>query len=160
MGGTVETMAILSAVSGAVGTVAGMQGANAQAKAQAQQADLQRRAQELQRTRQLKQVEEDRKVQLARVRAGLGAAGLGGSGGSSAAILAGLNRRADEDRADLLRGFGVADEALALSAAARRKSGLSQFQDLLELGQDLGRVGSQLSDPLQLAATTPRRSAR
>ena len=150
MGGLPETAAILSAVSG---SVAGMRNASAQAAAQAQQADLQRRAQEAQRVQQLKQVEENRKVQLARARVGMGAAGIAGTGGSAAAVLAGLNRRADEDRADLLRGFGFDGEALALSAAARRKSSLSEFQDLLELGQDLGNAGSQLGDPFQRSKT-------
>lgn len=136
------TWAAISAGIGAVSTASGMAQGNAQAKYQNQQAELQRRAQQAQRDQQLKQLEADRKAQTARVRAGMGAAGTGSTQGSGAAVLGQLNRKANENRLQLLNGFALDDESLALSLARPRASSLN---NLLTLGQSLSDFGHAAS---------------
>lgn len=152
MGGTefLSAMAAVNAGLGAVNTVSGIAQGNAQAKYQAQQAELQRRAQQAQRDQQLKQLEENRKAQTARARASMGAAGTGSATGSGAAVIGQLNRKADENRLQLLNGFALDDEMLSLA-----RPGSSSLDNLLTLGQSLSKFGSALSDWSKAPATPP-----
>ena len=145
MGGTefLSAMAAVNAGLGAVSTVSGIAQGSAQAKYQAQQAELQRRAQQAQRDQQLQQLEENRKAQTARARAALGASGVGSGQGSGAAVIGQLNRKADDNRLQLLSGYGLEDEALGL---IRQRGSGSQVDNLLALGQSVSSFGKSLDD--------------
>lgn len=150
MGDPTTTLALINAGLGTIGTVSGIAQGNAQAKYQARQTELQRRAQQAQRDQQLKQLEVERKAQTARARASMGAAGTGSTMGSGAAVIGQLNRRADENRLQLLNGFALNDEMLSLA-----RPGSSSLDNLLTLGQSLTNFGSALDDWSKKSATPP-----
>jgi len=143
MGGVGTALAAINAGLGVAGTVSGIQQGKAQASYQAQQNALQLTAQRAERSRQLQAVEEERKAQTARARAALGASGVGSGQGSGAAVIGQLNRKADENRLQLLSGYGLEDEALGL---LRQRSGGSQAENLLTLGQSAMSFGKSLDD--------------
>ncbi|MCR9221987.1 MAG: hypothetical protein NXI21_17325 [Alphaproteobacteria bacterium] len=99
--------AIATLALGAVDTAASISKQRAQRR-QAQQRfalEQQQHAQEQQRRALTQRIEErrierERKQALAAQRARLGAAGVGGAGGSADAIFAGVNQRADQQLAD------------------------------------------------------------
>jgi|GEM_PF-5393010 len=100
----------------AASTAASIKSQSVQRKAQAQKFAMDQQQQALQQRIQERKIERERKQTLSSQRARMGAAGIGGTGGSADAIFAGINQKAGQQVGDLRAGKAIADQGVNLLA--------------------------------------------
>lgn len=109
-----EPLAIASLALSGVSTAAGIAGQKQQAAVQRQRVAAEQQQRALQQRIEERRIARERDQQLAAQRARMGAAGVGGSGGSADAIFAGIRNEADQRIFDIRSGNDLAAQSASL----------------------------------------------
>lgn len=107
-------MALASLALSGVSTAAGVAGQRQQAAAQRQRIAAEQQQRALTQRIEERRIARERDQQIAAQRARMGAAGVGGSGGSADAIFAGIRGDADQRLFDVRQGNALAAQSVSL----------------------------------------------